>query len=228
MTSAPFERLLTIVVAVATPIVIVAVAILLFLNPVWVGFEQDRTGVQELTGYSADQVRQATGGILSDLAFGPYTFDVTVSGQPVLDEREREHMADVANVFHELGAVALVAAFVLGAAAILGWRRRAFWEGAAVGSGVLVTGVILVGLSFALFFDQTFTLMHELFFAQGTWTFNSGTERLVQLFPEQFWSETIIAVALVTLALAVVAFAVSWRVAHRDGPIRYVRAEAAR
>ena len=81
------ERLASVVAAVATPCVIVAVAVLLFLNPVWVGFEQDRSDVVGLTGYTPAQVREVTGSILSDLVFGPPSFDVTVNGAPVLDER---------------------------------------------------------------------------------------------------------------------------------------------
>ena len=40
----------------ATPCVIVAVAVLLFLNPIWVGFDQDRSDVDQLTGYTPAQV----------------------------------------------------------------------------------------------------------------------------------------------------------------------------
>ncbi len=64
----------------ATPCVAVAVAVLLFLNPIWVGFDQGRSDVAQLTGYTPAQVSQVTGSILSDLVFGPPNFDVTVNG----------------------------------------------------------------------------------------------------------------------------------------------------
>ncbi len=86
-------------IAVATGLAIVAVTLPLFLNPVWVAFEQGRAQATALTGYSEPQLRQATDAILADLVFGPPDFDVTVDGEPVLNAREREHMRDVRGVF---------------------------------------------------------------------------------------------------------------------------------
>ena len=193
----------SIVVVVATPVVVVLIAVLLFLNPIWVGFDQDRTNVTGITGYSATEVRQVTGSILSDLVFGPPNFDVTVNGAPVLEARERSHMADVRTVLLSLGALAGVAAVALGAIGLLSRGRRWFWRAAEVGAQVLVVGVVVVGAAFALFFDQAFELFHELFFPPGTYAFDPRTSRLVQLFPDQFWSETSVAIAVAVLVLAV-------------------------
>jgi len=56
---------------------------------------------------------------------------------------------------------------------------------------VLTVGVIVVGAAFALFFDRAFELSHEIVFAPGTYMFRPAKrEKLVQLFPDQFWSET--------------------------------------
>ena len=38
------EAVLSVIVAGATIVVIVGVSVVAFLNPVWVGFEQDRSG----------------------------------------------------------------------------------------------------------------------------------------------------------------------------------------
>jgi len=197
------ERLASVVAAVATPCVIVGVAALLFLNPLWVGFDQDRSGVSGLTGYTPAQVRQVTGSILSDLVFGPPNFDVTVNGAPVLDARERGHMADVRTVLMSLGLVALLAAVLLAVVGAASRGRRWFWRAAAAGARVLAVGVVVVGVALAVFFDQAFELFHEIFFAPGTYMFDPRTERLVQLFPDQFWSETSVALAGAVLALSV-------------------------
>jgi integral membrane protein (TIGR01906 family) len=198
----PLERVAAVAAAVATPFVIVAAAVLLFLNPIWVGFDQDRSDVAGLTGYAPSQVRQVTGSILSDLVFGPPSFAVTVDGQPVLDQRARTHMADVRTVLAGLGLVALVAAVLLAAIGLASRGRRWFWRAAAAGAFVLAGGVIVVGLAFALFFDQAFELFHEIFFAPGTYMFDPRTDKLVQLFPDQFWSETSIALATSVLILS--------------------------
>jgi integral membrane protein (TIGR01906 family) len=200
----PLERVAAIAAAVATPIVIVAAAVLLFLNPIWVGFDQDRSDVAGLTGYTPSQVRQVTGGILSDLVFGPPAFNaaLTPGGPPVLDQRSRSHMADVRTVFAGLGLVALVAALLLATIGLAYRRRRSFWQAMASGASVLAGGVVVVGLAFAVFFDQAFELFHRIFFSAGTYSFDPQTEKLVQLFPDQFWSETSLALAVVVLILA--------------------------
>jgi integral membrane protein (TIGR01906 family) len=201
------------VAAVATPCVIVGFAVLLFLNPIWVGFDQDRSDVSGLTGYTPTQVRQVTGSILSDLVFGPPNFDVTVDGKPVLDASERSHMADVRKVLMSLGLVALLAAILLIVVGVASRGRRWFWRAAAAGARVLTVGVVVVGLAFALFFDQAFLLFHEIFFAPGTFMFDARTEKLVQLFPDQFWSETSVALAGAVLGLSVLV----WKLAERLG-----------
>ncbi|MGA3029892.1 MAG: DUF1461 domain-containing protein [Candidatus Limnocylindrales bacterium] len=201
------ERLASVVAAVATPCVIVAVAVLLFLNPIWVAFDQGRSDVAGLTGYTPTQVNQITGSILSDLVFGPPSFAVAANGVPVLDERERGHMVDVRTVLVDLGLVALAAGILLAGVGVASRGRRWFWRAAALGARVLAVGVVVVGLAFALFFDRAFELFHELFFPPGTYAFDPRTERLVQLFPDQFWSETSVAIAA---AVFVLALAVAW------------------
>jgi integral membrane protein (TIGR01906 family) len=196
------ERIAAVAAAVATPFVIVAAAVLLFLNPIWVGFDQDRSGVAGLTGYTPSQVRQVTGSILSDLVFGPSTFDVAIDGQPVLDSRSRAHMADVRSVLASLGAVALVAALALAAIGVASRGRRWFWQAAEAGASVLAGGVVVVGLAFTVFFDQAFEIFHRIFFPPGTYTFDPQTEKLVQLFPDQFWAETSVALAVAVLVLS--------------------------
>ena len=210
------QALSTVLVAIATPCAVIAVAVLLFLNPIWVGFDQDRSDVAGLTGYTTAQVRQVTGSILSDLVFGPPTFDVTVDGAPVLDVRERSHMADVRTVLVSLTLVAAFAAVILAVAALASRGAVWYWRAVQAGGKVLVGGVVVVGLGFAVFFDQAFELFHELFFPAGTYSFDPRSEKLVQLFPDQFWSETSVAIAAAVLALALMVVFAAGRIAGRD------------
>lgn len=217
MNFTPAERVGAVVVAVATPCVIIGFSVLVFLNPIWVGFEQDRSDVARLTGYSATQVRQVTGSILSDLVFGPPTFTVpaTVGGTPVLDARERGHMTDVRTVMGQLAALAAAAALVLVVLGLYSRGRRWFWQAASIGARALAVGVVAVGLAMTLAFDQVFELFHELFFAPGTYMFDTTSEKLVQLFPDQFWSETCIALSCVVLVLAAIVGVGGGRLATR-------------
>jgi integral membrane protein (TIGR01906 family) len=197
------RSLASVAVASSAALVAIGASILVFLNPFWVGFEQIRTGADKLTAYSVADVHRVTDAILGELVFGPATFLQEVGGSPVFDPRERQHLADVRSVLIAFFAVVLVAVVVLAVAA---WRARDrawLWRSIAGGTAVLAGAVVVVGALFALFFDAMFDIFHRLFFASGSYTFDPGEERLVQLFPEDFWSETSIALALVILVVAV-------------------------
>jgi integral membrane protein (TIGR01906 family) len=202
------DVLAALVTGIATALVIVALAIIPFLNPVWVGFEQGRAEAPAWTGFSPADLAIVTGEILADLVIGPPAFDVELNGQPVLVEREREHMRDVRNVFVAFYAAALVGALVLVGAYLAGRLRGvrsriAFWRRLA-GSGKVIAIVTVVGgITGVFFFDTAFEVFHRLFFPAGTYLFDPSTDRLVQLFPEQFWVETTIGVGVVVIALSV-------------------------
>lgn len=189
-------------VAVSTVCVVVGIAVVAFFNPLWIGFEQERTAVPAITGFTSGQVRDVTGAILADLFFGPPLFAVTVAGQPVLDAAERSHMGDVRTVLRLSILVFIVAVALL--VAILARHRRERWLWRVIGRAATALAAlgVLVGAVLFLFFDQAWLLFHLVFFPDGNFAFDPRTERLTQLFPEQFWTETSIGVALVGLANA--------------------------
>lgn len=197
----------------STAIVLVALAVLLFLNPVWVGFAQERAEAPAWTGFTPVELRTVTDAILADLVLGPPDFDVAIDGQPVLNAREIGHMQDVRGVFAAFFAVAGVAAVLL---VVLRWRTRdraTFWRRVGAGGFALAVGTIVVGGLGLAFFDAAFTLFHRLFFAEGSWTFDPRTERLVQLFPYRFWIETTIALGAV---LVVAGASLGWWARRRE------------
>jgi integral membrane protein (TIGR01906 family) len=197
--------LAALVIGVATTVVILAVAILPFLNPIWVGFAQERAQATAWTGWTLAELRIVTDGVLADLVIGPPDFDVQLQGSPVLNAREREHMADVRDVFASFYLVAAGSALILvGAFAFARSTaaRAVFWRRLSRTGVIIVLATIIGGAVAVLFFDAAFTLFHDLFFPPGTWTFDPATERLVQLFPYQFWVETSVAVGVVVIALA--------------------------
>ena len=200
-------RIAGIATAIATAIVITAVAIMPFLSPAWVAFEQDRVDAAAWTGYAAADLRAATDAILADLVLGPPDFDVEVAGEPVLSERERAHMRDVRSVFGGFGLVA-VASIVLLVAAVAGAQRLGHperaWRAVRNGARGLLVVVVVAGVVALVAFDVAFEVFHRLFFAGGSYTFDPATERLVQLFPFQFWQETAIAVGVVSIVIAIV------------------------
>lgn len=212
MTGVVARRLAGVAVAISTILVIAGAATVLFLNPAWVGFEQGRADTTAWTGWTAGQVGQVTGAILSDLVFGPGDFAMTLDGSPVFDAREQGHMRDVRRVFTAFGALVLAGVVVVLAA----WRRSRsagwFWTAVGAGAAVLAGSVVFLGVVFGLAFDTAFDVFHRLFFAGGSYAFDPATERLVQLFPETFWYETTIALGVVVFIAGI---AVAWYAIRR-------------
>jgi integral membrane protein (TIGR01906 family) len=206
------RRIAAILIGLATAIVIVAVTILPFMTPQWIAFEQERSQAAAWTGFTTDQLRTATDAILSDLVFGG-DFTAQIDGRPVLIEREQAHMADVRTVFRGLWVLAIVSAVIL----VVASRRRdrsATWRAVRGGALGLTVGVVVLGAVALVAFDQLFEAFHEVFFPPGSFLFDPRTDRLVQLFPFQFWQETAIVVGIVIIAIAL---GVAWVAGRRAG-----------
>lgn len=192
-------------IGTATALVILGVSIAPFESPWYIRFEQDRTGVTALTGYSPAQLDQIMGQILGDLVLWRGDFDATIDGLPVLKDAERSHMRDVRGVFTGFWVFVLASILTL-AVAFRRSRgteaRAAIWRAVRGGSRALAVVIAVVGV-FAIFaFDAAFEVFHRLFFA-GNYTFDPRTDRLVQLVPEQFFSETAIVVGVVIMGVAI-------------------------
>jgi integral membrane protein (TIGR01906 family) len=210
------ERLAAIATSAAAAIAVVAISILPFLTPAWVSFEQGRAQASAWTGYSQAELATATDAILHDLVLGPPAFDVQIGGAPVLEERERAHMRDVRSVFAGFYAIAVVAAVAL-VALVTGARRAGHPERAwrAIGAGMqgLAVAIVIAGVIATFFFDAAFEIFHRLFFPAGSYDFDPRTDRLVQLFPFDFWSETTLVLGGVILAIAAVVWLITRRLA---------------
>ncbi len=197
--------LVALVTGISAAVVIVALAILPFLNPIWVSFAQERAQAEAWTGFTTEQLAAVTNPILLDLVVGPPDFDVTLDGVTVLNDNERGHMRDVRGVFFGFFAFAVVAAVVL-VLLFLGARgpaaRARFWRRLERTGIAIVAATVVGGLLGLLFFDSAFILFHEIFFPGGNYLFDPGTDRLVQLFPQEFWVDSAIGVGVVVVVLA--------------------------
>jgi len=211
----------------ATALVLLGGSIAPFLAPAVVRFEQDRTGVGALTGFSSRALDETAAGILGDLVLWRGDFDVHVSngpiGEGVLNDAERSHMRDVRSVFTGFWALVLAGFAVLA----LGFRRAkgaearaAAWRSVSGGARALAIFIAVAGVFAVFAFDAAFEVFHRLFFSAGSYTFNPATDRLVQLFPEQFWSEISVAVGIVVLIASVS----TWWVARRRASAIWVAA----
>lgn len=189
------------IVVLSTVALLVALAIVPLLNPAWIGFAQARADATGWTGWSDAEVATVTGALLHDLVLGPPAFDVALDGVAVFDERERSHMRDVRGVFLGVFALAIAGAVAL-VAAHRGIARRRYWA-AVRGAGILVAAVVVaLGVVFAVAFDVAFEVFHRLLFPPGSYSFDMGSARLVQLLPGRLWYETSLAYGALLVMLA--------------------------
>jgi len=204
----------TFLVGVATSLVILGGSILPFLTPAYVRFEQDRVGVSIENASPADLERVASS-LLGDLLFWGGDFDVGVSRTTLLNDRERAHMRDVRGVFAGFWLLVLTSVVVLVTVFRRGREseaRTATWRAVSGGARGLAIALVVAGAVAVLAFDAAFEVFHRLFFGAGTYTFDPRTDHLVQLFPEQFWSDTALAVGVVSIAVALLT---TWRAGRR-------------
>jgi len=216
----PGGRLGAWLIATATALVLLGGSILPFLAPAYVRLEQERSGVQ-IGGYTAADMDRIASSLLGDLFLWQGDFAVsTGSGAPVLNDRERAHMRDVRGVFAGFELLVLASVVVL-AVAFKRPRdaeaRAATWRAVGNGARGLIVGLVVVGAFAVLAFDAAFEVFHRLFFSAGTYTFDPRTDHLVQLFPDQFWSDTTLAIGIVALAAAILT---AWQARRRAGAER--------
>jgi integral membrane protein (TIGR01906 family) len=207
----------SVLLALATAVVVLAVAILPFLNPIWVAFAQDRANALVWTQLSPDDLRSVTDQILHDLVLGPPTFNVFVDRTSVLSAAEQGHMRDVRNAMLAFGLIALVAAVALVVVHRLQRGSATFWRAVRQGAIGVVVGIVAIGAFALVAFDAAFELFHRILFPGGNFTFDPARDRLVQLFPMQFWFETAIAVGVVAVVIALALVRLSWPRARATG-----------
>ena len=192
---------------------------LALFNPWLVSFEQARHAVPERLAVDQAAVDRVTASMLRDLFLdGEFTTGLD-DGEPLLDERERSHMADVGGLVRTLVLLDLVA---IGGAFVGAWalRRERQRRGRLLVASAAVVGgaALVVALIFAVAFDDAFLAFHRLFFREGTYLFGAGSD-LIRLFPEPFWFELSLAAGASIVISALAVAVAGWR-AYRALPHR--------
>ena len=191
-------------VSAATIVVIVVLALMPLLTPLFIHPALDAAGSAGLLGLYSASTRDVSDRTVVDLLSfsGSFTFEGP-SGAPFFDPSERAHLGDarallwVALVAGALSAVAVALALVRHRDP----ERRAIWRAVSRGGAVAATGAVVVGVIGALAFESLFTLFHEVAFPGGNWAFDPTTQRLVQLYPLGFWQ--VAAAALGSLVVVI-------------------------
>lgn len=159
---------------------------------------------------------------------------VTIDGQetPLFNAKETDHMRDVKTLIravYRLNEISLAIVLTYIGCAILWAGERSVAGLARLSLAGVAFGLAVVGVvgAFALTgFDQAWTAFHEIAFRNDLWRLDPDTDRLIQMFPEEFWQEATFIVGGLTLAEAtlVVAASLAYLVFSRgrddDQPLR--------
>lgn len=184
---------------------------LALINPLFIGFLQDRHDVADKLQRSQAEVDRINAEIVWDI-FSGGEFDVAfANGRDVLDASERSHMRDVSRLVRILVILELVA---IGFAA---WGGRLLQPEAArlgrmlmYGAGGVGVATLAIGVFAVIAWDSAFTLFHELFFPPGTWTFPADSN-LIRLYPPGFWFDAAMVAGALILASATTLSYAGWR-----------------
>lgn len=187
------------------------------------GFPDDQYGFTD-----ADRLHYGsyTVDYLFNLATERYLSDVVLpDGTPLFTSGEISHMADVKTLIGILTLTAVVAAIGMIVFGVFKCRRGGSGVRGSLRAGPILTLVLFAALAVLAIvgWDQFFTGFHDIFFADGTWTFYMD-DSLIRLFPPQFWVDAGIALAGIVVVLCVFAFCLSF--AGRSKKRRARRVEA--
>lgn len=224
-------RTAQVIVAAAFPLLALIAAIRLIATPAFLALSYARPGFpSDAFGFSdAERLTYGSYGVdyLNNFAGRDYLAGLKLpTGSSMFTDAEVQHMVDVKNLI----GVAYVLGAVLAVIMIIGlWylaKRYAGGVRRALFSGAILTLVLIAALAVLaiLGWDMFFTQFHALFFSEGTWTFKVS-DTLIRLYPEQFWMDSAIGIALLVIATVLVVLISCWPTGRRRESAR-LRQEA--
>ena len=205
-----WPRLVSVLVSLALPVVILAVALRVVTAPWLVRWEYGKPDFPpDPYGLSTEErIRLAEVCVryLATNAGIELLADLELEGRPAFNERELAHMVDVQRVFWIILRAGMAAGVVVlgGVAALLARPRTRPQAAGALKSGALLTLALLAAVAALMLtsWEVFFTGFHELLFPPDTWTFPTS-DTLIRLYPERFWMDVGMTIVGAVLAQAV-------------------------
>ena len=176
------------------------------------GFE--KYSISRISGITEGDLRQVAAELRSYFNSGdePLHIRTRILGteQDLFNDREVAHMKDVKRLVRGVYILALASAVYLAAIVVIGFAmqrgrfaaalaKRALWGGGLTLGLLAVFGIVaLVG------FDSVFLKFHQLSFANDFWQLDPRTDYLVRIFPQDFWFDATVWVAVRAITGALV------------------------
>jgi integral membrane protein (TIGR01906 family) len=182
------------------------------------GFE--KYNISQATGLADSELDKVAQGLIHYFSSDQESISLTVDKEgetlELFNAREVFHLEDVKGLFRmdyivllsTLGyALSYIGvSFILGR---LGFGRRL--SRAVITGGILTLFLMLAaGLATFFNFDDFFYQFHVFSFSNDFWQLDPATDFLIMLFPQGFWYDATVAVALATAAAALVLSGTAW------------------
>lgn len=203
-------RVLMILMAILTPIVVVLTALRIMMTPVFLqveyrmpGFPADSYGFSQADRLKWSQVSMDY--LLSNDKIDVFDQYQQSDGSPLYTARELVHMDDVKVLVGAGRNVWLAVLVLFTALSIFIYVRRdlrPWFLGLRAGSYATLTLIAMMLLSTFSDFDQLFTEFHHLFFTGDSWLF-LYSDTFIRLFPIRFWMDAFIFTGVLSVAGAV-------------------------
>ena len=170
--------------------------------------------ISRISGITDADLRQVAADLRSYFNSGDEPLHVRTrilgTEQDLFNDREVAHMKDVKRLVRGVYVLALVSGVYLAAMAMAGFAiqrgrfaaalaKRAVW-----GGGLTLALLVAFGIVAMAGFDSVFLKFHQLVFANDFWQLDPRTDYLVRIFPQDFWFDATVWVAVRTIAGAVV------------------------
>ena len=138
--------------------------------------------------------------------------EVTIGGvrRPLFNAKEIHHMDDVQKLFKLVGDTRLVAGAVLLILPLVALGMAGAGILPRLGTLLTVGGVLtvallaLAGLLSLVDFTEAFIKFHQLAFSNDDWMLDPRTDYLIMLYPEGFWLDATLRIAMLSAIEAVV------------------------
>ena len=168
------------------------------------GFE--KYSISRISGITDPDLRQVGADIRSYINSGDEPLDVRTrilgEERDLFNDREIAHMKDVKQLVRGVYVLALVSAIYLAILIVVGIavHRGRFLSDLssrlAWGGGLTLVLLVVFGVVALVGFDSVFLKFHQLSFANDFWQLDPRTDYLVRIFPQDFWFDATLWVAV--------------------------------
>ena len=168
------------------------------------GFE--KYSISRASGITDADLRQVGEDIRSYINSGDEAMDIQTRifgvEQDLFSSKEIAHMKDVKKLVQGVYVLATASALYLVVMILIGFARQRgrftqlLAKRLTMGGGLTLGLLILFGAVAAIGFDSLFIKFHELSFANDFWQLDPRTDYLVRIFPENFWFDATLWVAI--------------------------------